>query len=134
MNDQTGNFISVPVSSMSNHILPMIRLTAWQTAPMVTFRSSRAGLALAAALLLGFCISAQMGMPGQFGGNRPTYTAVKTDIPYIRCGVCEALAKNAYRQVKTARDALPSGKKVRSGGLIRQSKHHVRLVARLLVG
>lgn len=134
MNDQTGSFVSVSVSSMSNHSVAMIRLTAWQTAPMVTFRLSRAGLALAATLLLASYVSAQMGMPGQFGGNRPTYTAVKTDIPYIRCGVCEALAKNAYRQVKTARDALPSGKKVRSGGLIRQSMHCIRLVARLLMG
>ncbi|KAK9833297.1 hypothetical protein WJX81_004369 [Elliptochloris bilobata] len=50
--------------------------------------------------------------PGSFGGSRPTHTAVKSDIPYIKCGVCEALAKNAYRQVKTARDALRPGKKL----------------------
>mmetsp|Transcript_9393 Transcript_9393/g.28231 ORF Transcript_9393/g.28231 Transcript_9393/m.28231 type:complete len:321 (-) Transcript_9393:1411-2373(-) len=30
--------------------------------------------------------------------------AVRSDIPYIRCGVCEALAKNAHRQIKTLRD------------------------------
>lgn len=30
--------------------------------------------------------------------------AVRSDIQYIRCGVCEALAKNAHRQIKTLRD------------------------------
>ena len=67
---------------------------------------------LAATALLAASVAAQMP-PGQFGGSRPTFTAVKSDIPYIKCGVCEALAKNAYRQVKTARDALRPGKKVR---------------------
>ena len=68
-------------------------------------------LALAVFALLAASVAGQMP-PGQFGGSRPTFTAVKTDIPYIKCGVCETLAKNAYRQVKTARDALRPGKKV----------------------
>jgi hypothetical protein len=78
-------------------------------------RVARAALALAAAALLAACVAAQMP-PGAFGGSRPTFTAVKSDLPYIRCGVCEALAKNAYRQVKTAREALRPGKKVRARG------------------
>ena len=51
---------------------------------------------------------------GQFGGPPPTPSIppVKSDLPFIRCGVCEALAKNAYRQVKAARDKLKPGKKV----------------------
>ena len=51
---------------------------------------------------------------GQFGGPAPTPSVppVKGDLPYIRCGVCEALAKNAYRQVKAAKDKLKPGKKV----------------------
>ena len=51
---------------------------------------------------------------GQFGGPAPTPSIppVKSDLPFIRCGVCEALAKNAYRQVKAARDKLKPGKKV----------------------
>lgn len=47
----------------------------------------------------------------QFGGE-PDAFPVKSDLPYIRCGVCEAVGKNAYRQVKAARDALKPGKKV----------------------
>ncbi len=47
----------------------------------------------------------------QFGGE-PDALPVKSDLPYIRCGVCEAVGKNAYRQVKAARDALKPGKKV----------------------
>lgn len=33
-------------------------------------------------------------------------------LPIGRCGVCEALAKNAHRQVKALRDDLKPGKKV----------------------
>jgi hypothetical protein len=53
----------------------------------------------------------------QFGGpsSPPAVPPVKSDLPYIRCGACEALAKNAYRQVKAARDALKPGKKARLG-------------------
>lgn len=47
----------------------------------------------------------------QFGGE-PEASPVKSDLPYIRCAVCETVAKNAYRQVKAARDALKPGKKV----------------------
>ncbi len=80
---------------------------------MATGGNLRAALALAAAALLAACATAQMP-PGTFGGSRPTFTAVKSDLPYIRCGVCEALAKNAYRQVKAAREALRPGKKARA--------------------
>lgn len=79
---------------------------------MIYVRAPLLCLPLAALALLAASVAAQMP-PGQFGGSRPTFTAVKSDIPYIKCGVCEALAKNAYRQVKTARDALRPGKKVR---------------------
>ncbi|KAK9805670.1 hypothetical protein WJX72_011115 [[Myrmecia] bisecta] len=48
-----------------------------------------------------------------FGDSRkPPAAAVKSDIKYINCQVCELLAKNAYRQVKAARDALKPGKKL----------------------
>ena len=78
---------------------------------MIRVRAPPLCLALAVLALLAASVAGQMP-PGQFGGSRPTFTAVKTDIPYIKCGVCETLAKNAYRQVKTARDALRPGKKV----------------------
>ena len=80
---------------------------------MIRVRAPPLCTALAALALLAASVAAQMP-PGQFGGSWPTFTAVKSDIPYIKCGVCEALAKNAYRQVKTARDALRPGKKARS--------------------
>ena len=84
---------------------------------MVRIRAPQLCVALAATALLAAGVAGQMP-PGQFGGSRPSYTAVKSDIPYIKCGVCEALAKNAYRQVKTARDALRPGKKVRAYHLL----------------
>ena len=84
---------------------------------MIRVRAPQLCTALAALALLAASVAGQMP-PGQFGGGRPSFTAVKSDIPYIECGVCEALAKNAYRQVKTARDALRPGKKVRSGDLL----------------
>ena len=65
--------------------------------------------AFLALAILATCASAQFG--GGFGGA-PEASPVKTDLPYIRCGVCEALAKHAFRQVKAAKDALKPGKKV----------------------
>lgn len=53
-------------------------------------------------------VTAQFGMPPGKQEAKP----VKSDIQYIRCQVCELLAKNAYRQVKAQRDALKPGKKV----------------------
>ena len=52
---------------------------------------------------------------GGFGGpaGADPIPAVKSDLPYIRCGACEALAKNAYRQIKALKDAQKPGKKVR---------------------
>ena len=65
-----------------------------------------------------FCISLLSSALAQFGGfggpaAKETVPAVKSDLPYIRCSVCEALAKNAYRQIKAAKDAQKPGKKVR---------------------
>jgi hypothetical protein len=37
---------------------------------------------------------------------------VKTDLPYIRCGVCEAFVKNAFKQVEAAKLGLKPGQKV----------------------
>ena len=53
---------------------------------------------------------------GGFGGpaGADPIPAVKSDLPYIRCGACEALAKNAYRQIKALKDAQKPGKKVTS--------------------
>lgn len=48
--------------------------------------------------------------------GRAAAKAVKSDVQYIECQVCELLAKNAYRQVKAKRDQLKPGKKVRLAG------------------
>ena len=42
---------------------------------------------------------------------KPEAKAVKSDVQYIKCQVCELLAKTAYRQVKAKRDELKPGKK-----------------------
>ena len=51
---------------------------------------------------------------GQFGGPaaKPAAKAVKSDVKYIKCQVCEAIAKHAIREVKTMREQLKPGKKV----------------------
>jgi hypothetical protein len=53
------------------------------------------------------------GMGGMGGGEPPKAMAVKSDIPFIRCQVCEALVKQAYRHTKAERAALKPGQKVR---------------------
>jgi hypothetical protein len=58
------------------------------------------------ALLCGAVLSAAYQLPGK------ETSPVISDIKYIKCGVCEALAKNAYRQVKAMHEDLPPGKKV----------------------
>lgn len=56
--------------------------------------------------------SAQMGMDmGNY--EEPKAPAVKADLPYIRCSVCQEVAKEAYRMIKAMRDALKPGQKVR---------------------
>lgn len=62
-------------------------------------------------LALVFLASANAQFGGGFGGA-PEAAPVKSDLPYIRCGVCEALAKHAFRQVKAVKDALKPRKKV----------------------
>ena len=64
------------------------------------------------------CISLLGPAAAQFGGfggpaGGDPIPAVKSDLPYIRCGACEALAKNAYRQIKALKDAQKPGKKVK---------------------
>ena len=39
---------------------------------------------------------------------------MKSDIKYIKCEVCQLVAKHAYRQVKAAEKELKPGKKVTS--------------------
>ncbi len=68
--------------------------------------------AICSLLVLGPVV-AQFGGFGGPGGSEPV-PAVKSDLPYIRCGACEALAKNAYRQIKTIKDAQKPGKKVQA--------------------
>ena len=53
-----------------------------------------------------FCIVAQ------FNPSKPPAKPVKSDIKYIKCQVCELLAKNAYRQVNDMKKALRPNKKV----------------------
>ena len=48
----------------------------------------------------------------QFNPSKPPAKPVKSDIPYIKCQVCELLAKNAYRQVNDMKKALRPNQKV----------------------
>lgn len=48
----------------------------------------------------------------QFNPSKPPAKPVKSDIKYIKCQVCELLAKNAYRQVNDLKKSLKPNKKV----------------------
>lgn len=48
----------------------------------------------------------------QFNPTKPPAKPVKSDIKYIKCQVCELLAKNAYRQVNDMKKALRPNQKV----------------------
>lgn len=48
----------------------------------------------------------------QFNPSKPPAKPVKSDIQYIKCQVCELLAKNAYRQVNDMKKALRPNQKV----------------------
>lgn len=50
-------------------------------------------------------------MPGM-GGKKEKSPAVKSDIKYIKCQVCEEITKNLHREVKKMRDDLPPKKKL----------------------
>lgn len=66
---------------------------------------------LAAALLLAAPVAAMF--PGM-GGNKPPpkVPAVKADIPFIKCQVCEAIIKQAREVVKDLRAGLKPKQKV----------------------
>lgn len=73
--------------------------------------------ALAALAVLLSVADAEIGIAG-FGDGKgqdiPGTAAVKNDIPYIKCEVCNLVGKHAYRQVKAAEKELKPGKKVSS--------------------
>lgn len=62
-------------------------------------------------ITLGSC---QMpGMPGMGGGKKDDKVpAVKEDLKYIRCGVCDEIAKTLHREVKKMREDMPRQKKL----------------------
>lgn len=62
-------------------------------------------------LLVAACVSLASA---QFGGSSPPpkAPAVVADIPYIKCGVCQAFVKQAMSAVKTLRTDEKPGKKV----------------------
>ena len=80
-------------------------------------RRVRQGTSLTSWVAAISCMCLLSSVSAQFGGfggpaAKEAVPAVKSDLPYIRCSVCEALAKNAYRQIKAAKDAQKPGKKV----------------------
>lgn len=73
--------------------------------------SFRAALALVMLLALEGGAQAQFGGMGGMGGGLPKADPRREDLPYIRCQVCELLAKNAYKTVKKMlRESKPSKK------------------------
>ena len=52
----------------------------------------------------------QFGFGGPAGAKGPEPKAVRSDIPFIKCEVCEHLAKQAYRQAGAFRKAAAEKK------------------------
>jgi hypothetical protein len=82
-------------------------------------------MAMARALLLVGLLAALSGsgptgasaqFPGMGKREEKKAPAVKADLPFIRCGACEAIAKQALKKVKAMREAVTPGKPVRATG------------------
>ncbi|KAL3151089.1 hypothetical protein ABBQ38_012958 [Trebouxia sp. C0009 RCD-2024] len=59
----------------------------------------------------------------QFNPSKPPAKPVKSDIQYIKCQVCELLAKNAYRQVNDMKKALRPNQKLPEMAVIELMEH-----------
>lgn len=59
----------------------------------------------------------------QFNPSKPPAKPVKSDIKYIKCQVCELLAKNAYRQVNDLKKSLKPNKKLGEMAVIELMEH-----------
>lgn len=64
--------------------------------------------------VMGLCFMAcAVVATGQFKGGEEKAPARKSDIPYIKCQVCQHLVREAARSIKKRRDGLNPGKKVK---------------------
>lgn len=101
-----------------SHPHPCTPCSAAQTHACAAMRVT---VALALTLLAACLAPAALGfeglpqMPGIPGSDKPKVYANKKDLKYIRCQVCELLAKNAYKQVKRMRKEATPSKPVRAG-------------------
>ncbi len=59
------------------------------------------------------CHEPALAQFGGGGGSPPKVPAVLSDIPYIKCGTCQAFVKQAMAMVKKLRSEEKPGKKVR---------------------
>eukprot|EP00882_Tetradesmus_deserticola_P022308 GHRQ01024208.1.p1 GENE.GHRQ01024208.1~~GHRQ01024208.1.p1 ORF type:complete len:316 (+),score=128.64 GHRQ01024208.1:278-1225(+) len=78
-------------------------------------------LLLACSIALQLPLIAVAMMPGMgMGGmpEEPKAAAVVSDVKYIKCGVCEALVKQATRKVKALRKELKPGQQVDESAII----------------
>jgi hypothetical protein len=72
----------------------------------------------AAALLLAVALAAVVLHPAAAAGQKkPATAARREDIPYIRCQVCERIAREISSQVAKKQQALPPSKKVLSSSV-----------------
>lgn len=71
--------------------------------------ASRAVALLVAVALAAFLLHPAAAAAGQ---KKPATAARREDIPYIRCQVCERIAREISAQVAKKQQALPPSKKV----------------------
>ena len=46
------------------------------------------------------------------GGKRELPPAVRADVPYVKCGICQQFVKQAMRSMRTIKEGLKPGQKV----------------------
>jgi hypothetical protein len=73
------------------------------------------------ALLVAVALAAVLLQPAAAaaGQKKPATAARREDIPYIRCQVCERIAREISEQVAKKQQALPPSKKVLRSALLR---------------
>jgi hypothetical protein len=72
------------------------------------------------ALLVAVALAAVLLQPAAAaaGQKKPATAARREDIPYIRCQVCERIAREISEQVAKKQQALPPSKKVHRSALL----------------
>ena len=79
---------------------------------------ARRAVALLVAVALAAVLLYPVAAAAAAGQKKPATAARREDIPYIRCQVCERIAREISAQVAKKQQALPPSKKVLRSALL----------------